>query len=37
MPEPPASVSQLVGAGGFGLLLGWYAYYINRYRTSDVG
>lgn len=24
------------GALGFGLILGWYTYYINRYRKSDV-
>ena len=24
------------GAGGFGLLIGWYVYYINRYRKGDV-
>lgn len=27
---------QLLGAGGFGCLIGWYIYYINRYRTDDV-
>jgi hypothetical protein len=27
---------QLVGAGAFGLLIGWYVYYINRYRSGDV-
>lgn len=27
---------QLGGAFGFGLLIGWYVYYINRYRTGDV-
>jgi hypothetical protein len=26
----------LVGAGAFGALIGWYVYYINRYRKSDV-
>lgn len=31
-----ASVIQLLGAGGFGLLIGWYVYYINRHRKSDV-
>jgi len=25
-----------IGAGGFGALIGWYVYYINRYRTGDV-
>lgn len=24
------------GAVGFGMLIGWYVYYINRYRTGDV-
>ena len=27
---------QLWGAGCFGALIGWYVYYINRYRKSDV-
>jgi hypothetical protein len=27
---------QLVGAGCFGVLLGWYVYFINRYRKGDV-
>lgn len=27
---------QLFGAASFGLLIGWYVYYINRYRKSDV-
>jgi len=27
---------QLGGAFGFGLLIGWYVYYINRYRTGEV-
>jgi hypothetical protein len=31
-----ASVLQLWGAGGFGALIGWYVYYINRYRRGDV-
>jgi hypothetical protein len=26
----------LVGAFAFGLLVGWYVYYINRYRKGDV-
>ena len=25
-----------LGAFGFGLLIGWYVYYINRYRKGDV-
>ena len=27
---------QLLGAGAFGSLIGWYVYYINRYRRADV-
>jgi hypothetical protein len=27
---------QLFGAGGFGAIIGWYVYYINRYRKGDV-
>jgi hypothetical protein len=27
---------QLVGAGAFGALIGWYVYYINRYRKGSV-
>jgi len=27
---------QLFGAGCFGAIIGWYVYYINRYRKSDV-
>ena len=30
------STLQLVGAACFGLLIGWFVYYINRYRTGDV-
>jgi hypothetical protein len=29
------STIQLLGAGGFGALIGWYVYYINRYRKDD--
>lgn len=37
MPEAQAaSPLQLAGAGAFGAIVGWYVYYINRYRTSDV-
>jgi hypothetical protein len=37
MPEPQtASTVQLLGAGGFGAIIGWYVYYINRYRKGDV-
>lgn len=32
----PASTLQLIGAGGFGVVMGWYLYYINRYRKADV-
>jgi hypothetical protein len=31
-----ADYLQLVGAFCFGALLGWYLYYINRYRKEDV-
>src|SRR2546421_12674705 len=31
-----ASLFQLLGAGGFGMIVGWYVYYINRYRKGDV-
>ena len=34
--ENQASLIQLLGAGGFGLLIGWYVYMINRYRRTDV-
>jgi len=27
---------QLIGAGAFGAIVGWYVYYINRYRTGGV-
>lgn len=30
------TVIQLLGAGGFGALIGWYVYYVNRYRKGDV-
>lgn len=30
------STIQLLGAGGFGAIIGWYVYYINRYRKGDV-
>jgi hypothetical protein len=37
MSEPQtASTVQLLGAGGFGAIIGWYVYYINRYRKVDV-
>lgn len=31
-----ASTIQLLGAGGFGMIIGWYLYMINRYRKADV-
>ncbi|HIH89519.1 TPA: hypothetical protein HA344_09980 [Candidatus Bathyarchaeota archaeon] len=31
-----ASTIQLLGAAGFGTIVGWYVYYINRYRKGDV-
>ncbi len=36
MTEPTASTLQLLGAGGFGVIIGWYLYYINRYRRAEV-
>ena len=32
----PASTIQLIGAGCFGAILGWYLYYVNRYRSGTV-
>lgn len=32
----PASQLQIFGAIGFGTIIGWLVYYINRYRKSDV-
>ena len=31
-----ASTLQLLGAFSFGLVVGWYVYYINRYRKGDL-
>lgn len=31
-----ASLIQLLGAGGFGAIIGWYVYYTNRYRKGDI-
>ena len=31
-----ASTIQLLGAGGFGTIIGWFVYFINRYRKEDV-
>lgn len=30
------STIQLLGAGAFGVIIGWYVYFINRYRSGDV-
>ena len=35
-PEVAAKTIQLVGAGAFGAVVGWYVYYINRWRKDDV-
>ena len=32
----PASSIQLLGSAAFGAMIGWYVYYINRYRRGDV-
>lgn len=34
--EVAATTIQLIGAGCFGAIIGWYVYYINRYRKEDV-
>jgi len=34
--EVAASTLQKIGAGGFGAVVGWYVYYINRWRKDDV-
>ncbi len=34
--EASATLIQLLGAGAFGAIIGWYVYYINRYRKGDV-
>lgn len=31
-----ASTLQLLGAGGFGAILGWFLYFTNRYRKADI-
>ena len=36
MKEASATTLELVGAGCFGALVGWYVYYINRNRTDKV-
>ena len=35
-PEVAAKTIQLIGAGAFGAVVGWYVYYINRWRKDDV-
>jgi len=35
--EPAANIFQWFGAGSFGAVIGWYTYYINRYRSGPVG
>src|SRR5438067_134234 len=30
------SLFQEIGAGGFGAIVGWYLYFVNRYRTGAV-
>jgi hypothetical protein len=34
--EETATNLQLAGAAGFGALIGWYVYYINRYRKGSI-
>jgi hypothetical protein len=34
--EQTASLIQLLGSGAFGAIIGWYVYYVNRYRKGDV-
>lgn len=34
--EAAAKTVQLIGAGAFGAVVGWYVYYINRWRKDDV-
>jgi hypothetical protein len=34
--EVSATTIQLLGAGGFGTIIGWLVYFINRYRRGDV-
>ena len=36
MDERTLQAVQLYGAFAFGLVVGWYVYYINRHRRSDV-
>jgi hypothetical protein len=32
-----APVLLLIGAAGFGAVIGWYVYFVNRYRVGEVG
>jgi hypothetical protein len=34
--QTSASTIQLLGAAGFGAIIGWYVYYVNRYRKGGV-
>jgi hypothetical protein len=34
MAGEEASVLQLLGAGGFGFVMGWQLYFVNRYRSG---
>jgi hypothetical protein len=34
--QPVHDSIQLLGAGGFGTVIGWYIYYINRHRREEV-
>lgn len=34
--ESSASALEIAGAIGFGALIGWYVYYVNRHRTDAV-
>ena len=31
-----ATTVQMLGAGAFGFLIGWFVYYINRHRSAPV-
>jgi len=35
-PAEIATLLQKIGAGAFGAVVGWYVYYINRWRKDDV-
>jgi hypothetical protein len=36
MNEAEATFLQMLGAGCFGAVVGWYLYYVNRYRKDDI-